>query len=87
MAITTSAKKALRQSIVRHARNLKEKEDFKSAIKEYKRLVAGKKLEDAKGALAKVFKSLDKAAKNRVIEKNKASRMKSRLSMLLAKTA
>ena len=33
-----------------------------------------------------VFKALDKAAKSKVIEKNKASRLKSRLSQLINKS-
>ncbi|MBI4065152.1 30S ribosomal protein S20 [Candidatus Gottesmanbacteria bacterium] len=35
--------------------------------------------------LAKTFRLLDKAAKKNIIHKNKASRLKSRLSRLLAK--
>ena len=36
-----------------------------------------------KKLLPKVYKTLDKAAKSGVIKKNKASRLKSRTSMLL----
>ena len=43
-------------------------------------------MEDAAKALPLVFKSLDKAAKSKVIEKNKASRLKSRLSQLINKS-
>ena len=78
-----SAKKALRQSIRRRARNLVKKETYKSAIKAYKKLVAEKKLDAAKTELAKVYKVLDKAGKTGAIKKNKASRLKSRLSRLI----
>lgn len=80
MPITRSAKKALRQNIRRRLQNLLKKESYKSAIKTYKKLAASKNLEDAKAALRSVYKALDKAAKTGVIEKNKASRLKSRLS-------
>jgi small subunit ribosomal protein S20 len=83
MPRTKSAKKALRQNIRRRARNLAKKDAYKSAIKRYKKLVAAKKLDDAKTELAKVYKALDKAAKTNVIHANKASRLKSRLSRLM----
>jgi len=82
MPITQSAKKALRQSIRRRKRNLRKMEAYKGAIKDYKKLIAAKKLDDAKTALQKVYKALDKAAKTNVIAKNKASRLKSRLAKL-----
>ena len=86
MPITRSAKKALRQNIRRRARNLLKKDAVRGAIKRYKKFVEAKKIDDAKAELAKVYKALDKAAKTHVIEKNKASRLKSRLSRLLKKT-
>jgi small subunit ribosomal protein S20 len=85
MPITKSAEKALRQNIRRKQRNLLKKEDYKNAIKEYKKLIAAKKIDEAKNKLNFVFKKLDKAAKTNVIHKNKASRLKSRLSLLLKK--
>lgn len=83
MPIIQSAKKALRQNIRRQARNLIKKEAYKDAIKIYKKLAVAKKMDEAKVALAKVYKTLDKATKTGVIKKNKASRLKSRLSGLL----
>lgn len=83
MPITQSAKKVLRQNIRRRARNLAKSEAYKSAVKMYKKLISVKKLDEAKTALAKVYKALDKAAKTSVIKKGKASRLKSRLSKLL----
>jgi small subunit ribosomal protein S20 len=84
MPITTSAKKALRQARTRHEQNLAKKTAYKKAVTSYRKLVAAKKLEDAARALPAVFKTLDKAAKTHVIEKNKASRLKSRLAKLAA---
>lgn len=86
MPITKSAKKALRQNIKRRERNLIKKESYKKAIKEYKKLIANKKIDEAKQKLNLVYKLLDKTAKTNVIHKNKASRLKSRLSLLLKKT-
>jgi len=79
MPITQSAKKALRQGETRRAKNIKRKKALKDIIKEYKKLSVSKK-EEAKKMLPQVFKALDKAAKINLIKKNKASRLKSRLS-------
>ena len=84
MPITTSAKKALRQSIKRRARNLTRSNAYKSAVKELKKAVAVGKSE-AQKTLPKVYKAIDKAAKNGIIKKNKAARLKSGVAKLLAK--
>lgn len=83
MPITASAKKALRQNRTRRARNLIKKEVYKKLVAGYRKLVAHKKLDEAKNMLSSVYKALDKAAKTKVIEKNKAARLKSRLTGLL----
>ncbi len=85
MPITQSAKKALRQSDRRRSRNLKRKRAEKDAVKELRRLVAQKKVEEAKALLPKAFKALDKASKGGALKRNTASRLKSRLSRLLNK--
>ena len=85
MAITKSAKKALRQSIRRRAKNLAYKDKIKSLLKEARSLVSQKKIKEAKALLSKIYKALDKAAKNGVIKKNTASRKKSRISKLINK--
>ena len=83
MPITKSAKKALRQSIGRRKKNLQKKETYKKAVKEFRKLVAGKDLDKAKGIISKAFQALDKAAKAGTIKNNKASRLKSRLAKKL----
>lgn len=85
MPITSSAKKALRQSKTRRERNIKQKDAYKDAVKMYRKLVAAKQWADAAAKLPAVYKSLDKAAKTNVITKNKAQRLKSRLAKLLPK--
>ncbi|MBU6141812.1 30S ribosomal protein S20 [Patescibacteria group bacterium] len=82
--ITKSAKKAYRQNLTRRAQNEARKEVMKKALKAYKKLVAAKKLDEAKAELPKVYKVLDKTAKVGTIKKNTASRLKSRLAKLLA---
>jgi ribosomal protein S20 len=85
MPITSSAKKALRQSKTRRVRNIKQKDAYKDAVKVYRRLAAAKKWADAKTTLSAAYKALDKAAKTNVITKNKARRLKSRLAKMAPK--
>ncbi len=85
MPITKSAKKQMRQNIKRRLYNQKIKEGFKSSIKEFRKLVTDKKIKEAETLLNEIFSKLDKSAKEKVIRKNKASRLKSRLSKTLSK--
>lgn len=82
MPITTSAKKALRQNRTRRARNVLKKAAYKKAVLDYRKLAAAKKLDEARAALVRAYKALDKATKGSVIKKNKANRLKSRLAKL-----
>ena len=84
MPITQSAKKALRQSLTRKARNLRRKNNYKNNLKELKNLASAGKNDEAKKLLPKVYKALDKAAKTNVIAKNKAARLKSSAAKMLA---
>lgn len=80
MAITKSAKKALRQSLTRRARNISKKENLKKLLKEVGGLISQKKTDEAKKLLPRVYKLLDKAVKGGLIKKNTASRKKSRIT-------
>lgn len=86
MPNTTSAKKALRQSVRRKVQNVIRKETYKEALKELRKLVLAKKYAEAKAALPKLTQALDKAAKSHVIDKNKASRLQARAARLLQKS-
>lgn len=86
MAITKSAKKAFRQSGRRREINLIYKNKVKNLVKEARALVSQKKINEAKALLPQVYKALDKAAKVGVIKKNAASRGKSRITKLIAKS-
>jgi len=85
MAITKSAKKAIRQSAGRQKRNLVYKNKIKKLIKKARALVMAKKNEEAKKILPDIYAALDKAAKVGVIKKNNADRRKSRLAKLIDK--
>ncbi|OGN00195.1 MAG: hypothetical protein A2817_03530 [Candidatus Yanofskybacteria bacterium RIFCSPHIGHO2_01_FULL_39_8b] len=86
MPITQSAKKAVRQSIRRRARNLKRSNDYRSALKELKKhAISADRSKEAQNQLAKTYQAIDKAAKTGVIKKNKAARLKSLASKLLTK--
>lgn len=83
MAITKSAKKALRQNLRRKAKNLSSKQKIKKLIKEVRSLVSSKKTEEAKKLIPQTYKILDKAAKTGLIKKNTADRKKSRITKLI----
>lgn len=85
MPIIQSAKKALRQNIRRRKQNEERKIALKKAIKEFKKLVAAKKKNEARAALNKVYKIADRVAKTKFIKKNKAARIKSRATKFLNK--
>ena len=78
-----SAKKAFRQTARRRVRNLDRQKKMKETLREFKKLVAAGKTEEARSFLPKVYKVLDKVAKTGFIKKNKANRLKSRFSRKL----
>ncbi|MGD0576807.1 MAG: 30S ribosomal protein S20 [Candidatus Staskawiczbacteria bacterium] len=85
MAITKSAKKAIRQSASRKKHNVVYKNKIKILVKEARSLVLAKKTKEAKKLLPGIYAALDKAAKVGIIKKNNASRHKSRLTKLIDK--
>ncbi len=87
MAITKSAKKAIRQNKTRRARNLVYINKVKKLVKEAKAFVMQKKTKEAQDLLPKVFQALDKAAKVGIIKKNNASRHKSRMAKIVDKAS
>ena len=85
MPNTKSAGKAMRQSIRRRVRNITSKDNFKTAVKEVKKLITAGKKSDAVEAMKKAMSTLDKAVKRNVIHKNKSSRLKSRIAKAIGK--
>ncbi|MEX1014497.1 MAG: 30S ribosomal protein S20 [Candidatus Paceibacterota bacterium] len=80
MPNTSSAKKALRRDNRRKGTNLERKKKMKSTIKKYNKMIDSGNKEEAKSFLPSVYKVLDKMAKVSFIKKNKARRLKSKLS-------
>jgi len=76
MPITKSAQKALRQTKRRTVRNKAWKNKLKDATKKAE-------AQKTKETVSYAFKIIDKSAKVGIIPKNKAGRVKSRLSRLL----
>ncbi len=82
-----SSIKRQRGDRIKHRHNLKIKQDLKRTIKKFQSLISGKKLDEAKAFLSKVYSKLDKAAKKGIIHRNTASRKKARLTRKAAKAA
>ena len=83
MPRTKTAKKELRKNHRNNERNTARHKALKTVLKTYQKLITEKKTDEAKSYLPKVYKALDKMAKVDFIKKNKARRLKSRLSKKL----
>lgn len=83
MPITSSAKKALRTSKKKHVNNLRRKKSVETVVRDIKKLIKDKKVDEAHKLLSKAYKAFDKAAKEHTLSKNTASRKKSRLSKFI----
>ena len=83
MAHSLSAKKRIRQSIKRRARNRARKELIKDQTKAYLAALAGNDLAKATEELRKTVIRLDKVAAKNTIHKNTAARRRSRLTKRL----
>lgn len=79
MAITSSAKKALRAGEKKRVFNLRTKAGIDTPLKQFRKLILEKKAKEAKALIPSIYKALDKAAKRNYIKKNTASRFKSRV--------
>ncbi|MES3031487.1 MAG: 30S ribosomal protein S20 [Patescibacteria group bacterium] len=85
MAITSSAKKALRASKKKRVFNLRSKAAIDLPLKKFKKLISEKKAKEAAALIPALYKALDKAAKKNIIKANNASRHKSRIMAALKK--
>lgn len=83
MAHSLSAKKRIRQSIKRRARNRARKELIKDQTRVYLTALAGNDLAKAETELRKTVARLDKVAAKHTIHKNTAARRRSRLTLRL----
>ena len=82
-----SAKKRMRQSIKRTARNRVRKEKLRKAVKAYKGALATGESQVIGDELKKVTKAIDKAKVKGILHKNTASRRKSRLALAANRVA
>lgn len=83
MPNTASAKKRLRQSLVRRARNRATRSSLKTIVRKVRTEAAGGNLAQGEADFREAAKRLDKAAAHGVIHRNAAARLKSRLSAAL----
>ena len=86
MPNTKGDKKRLRQSVVARDRNRAEKTRFRHSLRKFREAVEAKNQEEAKELSQVTGRLLDKAAAKNVIHKNKAARLKSRMSHLMVAT-
>lgn len=83
MPIKKAAKKYMRVTARKTQKNQKIKGQFRSAIKATKESLAKNEIEKAQEYLKKSLKAIDKATQKKVLHKNTAARMKSRLNKLV----
>ncbi|MDD3531195.1 MAG: 30S ribosomal protein S20 [Candidatus Pacebacteria bacterium] len=85
MAITSSAKKAIRSSARKHVFNLRRRKALADTTKLLTKALAAKDVATAEKLLAGTYKAIDKAKKRGVIKSNTADRKKSRLALAIKK--
>ena len=83
MPNSISAKKRLRQNLVRRARNRAQKSVLKSQVRKVREAIVAGNLEAGEAEFRLAAKRLDKAAAKGVVHANLAARVKSRLSSAL----
>ena len=85
MATSKSTKKSYKQSDRKRVFNIRVLRSMKTAMKELKSFILKQDKKAAEGAIAGVYKAIDKATKRGILKKNNASRKKSRLMAAIAK--
>ncbi len=84
MANTQSAKKRIRQTAKRTARNRRYISGSRTHVKKTRKLIAEGKLDEAEQAARLAYSQLDKAARKKILHRKNASRRKGRLMAALA---
>ena len=87
MPHSASAKKRLRQNVRSRDRNKAMKSEIKTSIRKVLEALSAKDVTTARDLFKSVAKKADKAASSKTIHKNKAARIKSRLSARIVKSA
>lgn len=87
MPNSASAEKSLRKANARRERNRQQRSTLRTTVKRFRALMVTKpSQETADSQFSLVVKALDQAAAKKLIHKNTASRVKSRLAALKKKT-
>ncbi len=87
MAITSSAKKAIRVAQKKRVFNLRRKGALSTTTKTLTKALAAKDVKEAEKLLPAAYKAIDKAMKRGVIKKNTAARKKSRLALSIKRAS
>ncbi len=87
MPVTKSAKKRMRQTVTRTARNRRLKSTVKTAMRRFEEAIQGGDAELARTRLIAAVRRIDQAAARGVLHKNNAARKKSRLTRLFNQNA
>ena len=85
MAQSLSAKKRVRQNLVRRMRNRRRMHGLKGAIRKFLTAIHDGKMDQAQQQLSGLTKLLDQTAAKGTLHRNTASRYKSRLTLRLNK--
>lgn len=80
MANTAQARKRARQNTVRRARNASQRSAFRTAVKSTRQIAAKGDAAGVKASLPATSSAIDKAASKGLISRNRAARLKSRLT-------
>lgn len=83
MPSTKSAKKRLRQSLERRARNRSARTALRTQVRKVRESAASGAVDKAQDELRAAARRLDQAGAHRLIHPNKAARLKSRLAKLV----
>jgi small subunit ribosomal protein S20 len=87
MAHSVSALKRVRQNEKHRQRNKSVTSGVRTVIKKFRTMCAEGHLDEARGLYPGVAKKIDQAAAKGILHKNSASRYKSRLALLLNRSA
>ncbi len=85
MANIQSAKKRIRQTVKRTEHNRVYRSSARTYIKKTRQFIAEGKMDEAEAAAQMAYKTLDKAARRRIVHPRNAARRKGRLMAALAK--
>ena len=83
MPLTSSAKKAHKQSLVRASRNRRFSDLYKETLKTFERAIKAGNVEEATTTLSKLYSRVDTLVKKNILHKNNAARKKSSFSKTL----